>query len=179
MENVMGIITFLGGGFCGSLLTLIVNYVRGKLQIMECQYIEDDILSKVPQVDEENNIQQNLYVKKFLLKNTTNQDIREFKVLFQFDVNSVVKECYSRSKEGYNKQKIRKSNNNNEAEAYVRNFNRGDKIEYCIQIANVEENRYYITECKSMGFKIKCKDKRKNTKKSKSEQSNTVLVAKH
>ena len=148
MENVMGIISFLGGGFCGSLLTLIVNYVRGKLQIMECQYIEDDILSKVPQVDEENNIQQNLYVKKFLLKNTTNQDIR-------------------------------KSNNNNEAEAYVRNFNRGDKIEYCIQIANVEENRYYITECKSMGFKIKCKDKRKNTKKSKSEQSNTVLVAKH
>lgn len=172
------LISFIGGGLCGSLLTLIVNHIKGRLQIMECHYIEDDILSKIPQMDEENIIQQNLYVKRFLLKNTTNKDIGEFKVLFQFDTKSVVKDCYSRSKEGYNKQKIRKSSNNNEAEAYVRNFNRGDTIEYCFQIANIQENRYYVTECKSLGFKIKCKDKRGKRKKIKSELSNTVLVEK-
>lgn len=180
MTMVIGyLITFLGGGLCGSALTIIYNAIKGKLQIMQCHFVDDDILSKIPQVDEDKNVQQNLYIKRFVLKNTTNKDIAEFKVLFQFDKTSVVKDCYSRSKEGYNKQKIRKSDNNNEAEAYVRNFNRGDEVEYCIQVANITENRYYVTECKSLGFKIKCKDKRKDSKKLKSELSSTVLVEKN
>ncbi len=174
------IVTLVGGGLFGSILTATVTYYRGKIQTMECHYLEDDILSKIPQVNEENEIvQQNLHFKRFKVINTTNKDIKEFKIIFQFDNLSIIKECYSRSKEGYNKQKIIKSSDyTNEAEATVKNFNRGDEIEFNFQIANLDENKYYVTESNCIGFKIKCYDKRIDAKHSLSPQSSTVLVAK-
>lgn len=174
------ILTLIGGGLGGSLITLGANAIRNKLQKMECHYIEDDILSKVPLVRDDNTTHQNLYCKRFRITNTTNKDIGEFKILFQFDASAIIIDCYSRSKEGYNKQKVRKSkDDNNQAEALVRNLNRGDSIEYTFEVANITENSYYVTECNCLGFKIDVKDKRKSSNKSKSKRSAEILVVKH
>lgn len=171
------ILTLLGGGLGGSLLTVGYNSIKNRIQKMDCHYIEDDILSKIPQRNEDDTVHQNVHCKSFKIVNTTNKDLQEFKVIFQFDSTATILECYSRSKEGYNRQKIRiNKNNTNEAEAIVRQFNRSDSIEYTFRIANITENRYYITECNCMGFKINCKDKRKSSDKSKSKQSDQILI---
>lgn len=73
------VLTLLTGGFGGSLLTLGVNFIRNRLQRMECHYLEDDVLSKIPQIREDNTIHQNVYCKRFKIINTTNKDITEFK----------------------------------------------------------------------------------------------------
>ena len=178
----MGVITIvaslIGGGFAGSLLTTGVQSWRSRLQKMECDYIEDDILSKIP-INTSNAVQQNLHCKKFKIKNTTNADIVEFKLFFQFDTLAEITECYSQSKEGFNRQSIRvNKKNKNEAEALVKNFNRGDCIEYVFKVANVTENKYYVTEANCVGFKIVCKDKRKDSDRNKSEKSSQVLINK-
>lgn len=178
----MGVITIvaslIGGGFAGSLLTTGVQSWRSRLQRMECDYIEDDVLSKIP-INANNAIQQNLHCKKYIIINTTNKDIAEFKLFFQFDPLSEITECYSKSKEGFNRQKIRINKmNKNEAEAFVKNFNRGDSIEYVFKVANVSENRYYVTEADCVGFKIVCKDKRKDSNRNRSEKSSQVLINK-
>lgn len=144
---------------------------------MACHYLEDDVLSKVPQVNDANEIQQNLHLKRFKIVNTTNRDIQDFKIFFQFDSTAIITECYSQSKEGYNRQKIKANKTNrNEAEAQVRNFNRDDSIEYSFKVANVSENKYYVTESNCTGFKISCSDKRTDSKKVKSERSDQVLI---
>lgn len=176
----MAVFEIICSGIGGACITLIVTYLKNRVQVMTCHYLEDDILSKVPQKGENEMIQENLHCKKFRLINTTNQDIKEFKVYFQFDETAIITECYAKSKEGYNRQKIRVNpKNKNEAEALIKNFNRHDSIEFILTIANITENRYYITETKCTGFKIKCKDKRKETAKSKSQQSDIVLIKRH
>lgn len=173
------ILTFVGGGLCGSLATAGINSYKGKMQIMDCFYLEDDVLSKIPQVNEENILQQNLHFKRFKVRNTTNRDIERFKIIFQFDTSSNIVECYSSSKEGYNEQKVtRNKKNPNQAEAIVVNFNRGDEIVFHFQVANIQDNNYYVTESDCLGFKIRCYDKRVDAKHSISRQSNTVLVTK-
>ena len=177
MEALKFIATLCGGGLAGSLLTVGWKSWRSRMQKLECHYLEDDILSKIPQTNAQNEVQQNLHYKKFKIVNTTNIDIAEFKIIFQFDSLARINECYSQSKEGFNRQKIRVNNGNkNEAEAFVKNFNRGDSIEYVFTVANVTDNQYYVTEAKCVGFKIVCKDKRKDTRKIKSEKSNQVLI---
>lgn len=181
MEEFIGYaISIVCGGFGGSVLTNLISNHKNRLQKMECYYVEDDILSKIPQKNEENEVQQNLHCKRFRVKNTTNKDLPEFKLYFQFDQESMVVECYSRSKEGYDKQKIRPGRTDkNMAIASIRNFNRGDEIEYTIKVANINKNEYYVTESDCIGFKVICKDVRTDSKKSKSTQSNQVLVVKH
>lgn len=66
--------------------------------------------------------------------------------------------------------------NQNQAKAIIKNFNRNDCIEFVITVANITENKYYITESESIGFKIICKDKRKDKVKTKSKQSNVILA---
>lgn len=174
------LLTLFGGGLAGSFLTAGINHVKTRLQHMNCYYIDDDVLSKIPQVREDNTIHQNVHCKKFKIKNTTNKDIAEFKILFQFDPTAEIIECYSHSKEGWNRQRVRKSkDDNNQAEALVRNFNRGDEIEYTFHVANITDNKYYVTECNCIGFKIKCIDKCKVAKKNKAKRSDQVLVVKH
>ena len=170
-------LSLLGGGFVGAIFTQSVNFFRNRKQKMKCFYIDDEILSKIPVKTDNNEIHENVYVKKFKLVNTTNLDVKSFKVIFQFDKAAKVIECYSVSKEGIDKQKIKANNKiQNETEAAIKLFNRGDKIEYIIKIANVSDNSYYISECDCLGFKIKCKDKRKYNNRSKSKQSNTLLI---
>lgn len=177
MDTLISIFSFLGGGLMGSVLTAAWKSWRLRMQKMECHYVEDDVLSKIPQINANNEIQQNLHCKRYKIVNTTNIDITEFKILFQFDALARIKDCYSQSKEGYNRQKIRVNKKNiNEAEALVKNFNRGDCIEYVFTVANVTDNRYYVTEANCTGFKIVCKDKREDTQKIKSEKSDQVLI---
>ena len=170
------VIGFLGGGLAGSLATALIGRFKNKIQKMECYFIEDEILSKIPIIGEDNVIHSNIYCKTFKLKNTTNIDIADFKIVFQFDASANILECSIRSKEGYNKQKIRKSGDNqNEAQAIIRRMNRNDEIEFTFRIANVTENKYYISEYNCLGFKIICKDKIKNHK---SNQSSELLITK-
>lgn len=51
-------------------------------------------------------------------------------------------------------------------------------LKYVFRIANITDNAYYITESHSIGFKIDCKDKRKDSQKSKSKKSNQILITK-
>ena len=176
-EPALSLFKLLGGGIGGAMLNNWYNKKRTSMQTMMCYYMDDEILSKIPQKHEDNTIHQNVYCKTFSVVNTTNRDISEFKVIFQFDATSKILECYSRSKEGYNRQKITVNKNNaNEAFATIKHFNRTDKIEYVFQIADITDNKYYITESNCIGFKIKCKDKRQATNKSKSNQSDQILI---
>ena len=173
-------IALVGGGIGGVFLTIMYNSLQNRMQKMMCHYIEDDILSKIPQHNEDQTIHENLHCKKYEIINTTNKDIADFKIFFQFDSTATIIDCFSTSKEGYNRQSIKKSTqNNNEAVANVRKFNRGDKITYTFRVANITENNYYVTESDCMGFKIKCKDKRNSKGKSKSNQSTQILITKH
>lgn len=171
------IIIGVGGWFAGSLCGMALQKYNGKLQTMSCYYMEDDVLSKIPQRNASGSLTQNVHKKHFRLKNTTNMDIKRFKVVFQFDMSSNITDCYSRSKEGINRQRIKKNNRLlNQAEASIENFNRGDIIDFHITVVNVTENEYYVREFDAIGFKIKCKDKREYTIRSKSEMSNELLI---
>ena len=173
LEVILGI----AGLFGGSALTITYQKFSGRLQKMSCYYMQDEILSRIPQQNENGSINQNLHYKQFRLKNTTNFDIKDFKVIFQFDLGSTIQECYSKSKEGIDVQRIRKNNrSSNQAEATIKNFNRGDKIDFFFSVANVIENSYYVSESKALGFKIKCYDKRAKAIRLKSKMSDQVLV---
>lgn len=173
------ILTLLGGGGIGSIITWCISKYSSKIQKMECAFIDEDILSKIPQKNEDDTVFNNVYCKTFKVKNTTNIDIKSMEIIFQFDSSSTILESYSKAKDGYNKQKIKISKKyNNEAHAYIELFNRNDEIEYVFKIANVSDNKYYITESKCLGIKIQCKDKRKISATSKSNRSTTLLVNK-
>lgn len=183
-EAALSVIKYGFGGVGCTLLGAWINSWntnrKDRLQKMDCFYIEDDVLAKIPGVYDNNTMRENIHCKRFKVINTTNKDIGEFKIIFQFDATAEILDCYSQSKEGYDCQKIRpNSQNKNEAEAIVRHFNRGDAIEYVFRIANISANDYYVTESKCMGFKIVCKDKRKDTNKSKSKRSDQILITKH
>ncbi len=173
------IIIAVVGAVVGAMVTIIAQWLSNRLQKMECHYLEDDILSKIPHQASDNSTQENLYCKRFRIINTTNRDIESFKVIFQFDPTSKLTEYYSQSKEGFDVQKVYKNSYfSNQAEAVIENFIRDDEIDFVFKIANIKENQYYVTESKCTGFKIKCKDKRKQSNKLKSNKSNQILVRK-
>ena len=166
----------IGGTVLGSFFNCIYKIYQNRIQKIMCFYTEDDILSKIPIKSENDTVHNNIHCKKFVIKNASNNDIKSIKIIFQFDSSADVIECYSNSKEGWNKQKVKiNREDKNQADAYIEDFNRGDSIEYTFKVANVSDNRYYITESKCVGFKIVCKDKRKS-KKSKSIRSDKLLV---
>ena len=171
------------GGIGCTLLGAGLNHwrasVKDRLQTMACFYIEDEVLSKIPVKNENNTVHENIYCKKFKVTNTTNKDISEFKIIFQFDSSAEIIECYSHAKEGWNKQKVKiNSIDKNQADAYVKNFNRGESIEYTFKVANISDNKYYVSECNCIGFKIKCKDRRKHANTN-SNKSDKLLVIRH
>ena len=174
---MLDLIFMLGSCFGGSALTLFGQKYFNRIQKMSCYYLDDDILSKIPQRDENGDMREKVHKKHFRLKNTTNNDIKNFSVVFQFDMSSTITDCYTRSKEGINYQGIKKNSRlANQADVSIKNFNRGDTIDFHITVANVTDNKYYVRESDSTGFKIICKDKREDTKKSKSPMSNTLLI---
>lgn len=154
------------------------NY-KNRIQKIKCYYLEDEVLLQIPMKDENDIIRNNIHCKKFKITNTTNRDFDSLKIIFQFDPSAEILECWSISKEGWNAQKIKPSLiDKNQADANIKSFNRGDSIEYTFKVANISDNKYYITENKSLGVKIECKDKRER-RKLKSKKSDKLLVNRH
>lgn len=171
-EALLYIVTF----FSGSGLTLIASSLKNRIQTLQCLYIDDEILSKLPVVNGDGSSYENIYCKKFQLRNTTNKDIDEIKVIFQFDASSDILESYCHCKAGHNFHRMKKGKTKNECHVTVKNFNRKETIDFTFRISNIKDNNYYITEYDCKGIKIKCKDNRKSHKKLDSHLSNTVIT---
>lgn len=176
-ETLKVILTLCGGGAAGSIITHLIQKYNHRLQIMKCYYMEDDIQSKIPLAIEDGKMFNNVYFKRFKIKNTTNKDIDHFKIIFQFDNSGSIIDCSTSSKEGINHHKIKcLPKNKNAAEATITNFNRDEEIEFVFRLGDISKNEYYIKEKDCIGFKIKCIDKRHAKEKSKSKQSDTVII---
>ncbi len=174
---MLEVLLIVGSWFGGSFLTFAGQKFFSRLQKMKCYYVEDDILSKIPMRGANGDVTNNQHKKRFCIKNTTNMDIKKFKVVFQFDMSSTIIDCYSSSKEGVNYQRVKRNTRlMNQADAVVKDFNRGDTIDFYFTVANVTENEYYVRESEATGFKIVCTDKREKTKRLKSNASNTALI---
>lgn len=175
VEVLKYVLTFACGGLSGSILTNVISWQKNKLQKMDCKYIDDDILSKLPIKDEDGIDHDNIYVKHFELKNTTNKDINEFKIIFQFDNSATILKYQDITKSGCGTLKMKKVKQN-ECTFTIKNFNRKDKIKFTFQIANITNDIYYIAEDGCLGFKIKTKDCRKKKLATKAKQSTNVLT---
>lgn len=168
------ILTFVGGGLAGSILTNILNWYKGRMQVMECRYTDDEVLSKLPIKQDDGILHDNIYCKYFELRNTTNIDIIEFKMIFQFDRTATITEYIDKTKSGTGKHKMKRTQPN-ECTITIRNFNRKDKIEFIFKIANITDDQYYITEDECKGFKIKTKDCRKKKLNTKAKLASNIL----
>lgn len=159
MEYAKLIVTFISGGFAGAIFKHLIDKYNNKIQHLECHHIEDEIISKLPLLycDKKHN---NLHSKKFKIINTTNKDISSCKVLFSFETQTNIVKCNSYSKEGADipKGKITKKN---ECYFTISNFNRKDVIEVYVELGNINEDKFNITESDVLGIKIKYQDKRK------------------
>ena len=159
MEIANYILPFLSGGLAGSFLTIIYKKYTGRIQKMYCYLIESEIISKIP-VERDAEKHNNIHYKEFHLKNTTNTDIKFFRIIFEFDADAKIIKQDTFCKSGKNKVKGRKLKSN-EASFGIKNFNRNDTIKFYFDVANVTKNEFNITETESLGFKIVTKDKRK------------------
>jgi hypothetical protein len=157
---------FISGGLASTTFTIIYNHFRNKIQTMECYYIDDDIITKLPVTSTEGETHNNIYSKQFILKNTTNSDHKNFVIIFEFDITAKIIRHTDTTKGGVDrlKNKLLKSN---EYMATIKNFNRKDEVKFIFEIANVSDDYVNITEDNCTGFKIKLKDKRKIMLKSK------------
>lgn len=165
-EIFLKIIPYLLGGFGGATLTVLYNHNKGRIQKMECHYIDEDVMSKLPISIQEGVVHNNIYTKQFLIINTTNIDHKEFTVIFEFDVTAKILKHTDISKTGANKFK-KKLLKENEYSITIKNFNRNDNVKFIFEIANVTNNFVNVTEDNCIGFKICFKDKRKNIEQSK------------
>lgn len=163
---LQSIIPFVAGGAFGSIITIVYNNHKNKIQKMHCHCIDEDIMSKIPITNDGGTTHQNIYTKEFLLKNTTNKDQNDFQVIFEFDTTAVILKHTNISKVGTDHFKSRLVKEN-EYLARIKNFNRNDKVKFIFEIANISDNHINITEAKCTGFKIVHKDKRKSKKVSK------------
>jgi hypothetical protein len=160
------VLPFLTGGVAGSLITIIYNRVRGKIQTMDCYYIDDDVISRLPIPTEDGVTHSNIFSKRFCLKNTTNTDHKEFVIIFEFDPKAKIVRHTDTTKSGTDRLK-KKLLKPNEYSVTIKNFNRGDEIKFMFEIANITEDLVNVTEDECVGFKVKLKDKRKPQVKSK------------
>jgi len=165
-ESLLKILPYLLGGFGGATLTMFYNLYKGKIQKMECHYIDEDIMSKLPISLQEGIVHNNIYTKQFLIINTTNTDHKEFKVIFEFDATAKILKHTNISKTGADKFK-KELLKENEYSVSIKNFNREDKVKFIFEIANVTNNYVNVTEDNCIGFKICFKDKRVNKERSK------------
>lgn len=174
-ETFKYLLTFLGGGLSGSVLTQIANWQKSRMQIIKCYFTDDEILSRIPIKQDDGTTHNNIYCKYFELKNTTNFDIPEFKVIFQFDTSATVIEYIDKTKSGIGKHKMKRTKQN-ECTITIKNFNRKDRIMFTFKIANVTDDLYYITEDECLKIKIKTKDLRKKKLNTKAKLSSNVLT---
>lgn len=161
------IVSFISGGLAGALINWYISYKRGRLQKMRCEYVEDEVQHKYP-VKIDSVTYNNVHFKRFDIINTTNIDISKFTIRFAFDLHSTILEAQHHSKRGFSKAVKIDKRNKNECRVFFEDFNRKDNACVTFRVANITDNSYYCSEMNSIGFKIKCCDKRKDAKKSKS-----------
>ena len=153
----------IGGGLAGASLTMAITTYRNRIQRMTCHYIDDDVITRIPVVTDQGE-HQNIHTKEFKLVNTTNRDIVQFRIIFEFDAQSKVLRHDTFCKTGKNSHKA-KLLKENEVSFIIKNFNRGDYSKFKFDIANLNHDIFNITESECVGFKIISKDKRKKHKK--------------
>lgn len=153
MEVAMKILPYLFGGIGGATFTIIYNKIKNRMQIMHCKLVDVDTISKIPVISG-TETHSNIQYREFHLKNTTNQDIKYFKIIFEFDGDSKIIRQETFCKSGKNKLKG-KNPKNNEALFGIMNLNRGDEIKFYFDIANISNDYCNITEAECLGFKIK------------------------
>ena len=166
-------VSFFSGGLAGAVLNHIIANYKNRVQRMHCYYLIDDVQSKIPVVID-NTSYDNMHLKKFQLKNTTNKDIEEFSVRFVFDQGAIINDYSSHTKKGESKSNMDVRESKNECTLKVKDFNRKDKVDVTLRVGNIGSNSYFITEFDSVGFKIKCKDKRIKQAKTLSKFSDTL-----
>lgn len=153
------ILAILLGGLGGTVGTIIYNKYNNKIQKMHCYYIDEDIMSKLPITNDDGTTHQNIHTKEFLLKNTTNIDQKNFRVIFEFEAGAIILKHTNKSKIGTDSFKSRLPKEN-EYSVRIKDFNRGDDIKFIFEIANIVSNKINITEANCIGFKITHQDKR-------------------
>lgn len=159
METLKLIVSFLSGGLAGAILNNVIIHRRNRIQKLECCYVDDDIISKLP-IDFGDTKHENLHSKSFVITNTTNKDIDQVKVIFEFEAQAVVTKSTSYSKAGTNIPKGKVYSKKNECQFVLKNFNRKEKVEIELEIANITEDKLNVTELNVTGIKIDFKDKR-------------------
>lgn len=176
-ETFKLIMPYLTGGARGAIITLCVNWFRNRVKTMQCKYVDDEVLSKLPIKQEDGIEHSNIYCKHFELSNTTGSDIEKFTIVFQFDSTSTILEYNNITKSGANKHSMKRTQvNPNECKATITNFIRKDTIRFTFKIANVTNGEYYITEDDCIKFKIKHKDCRKKKLETKAKRATNVLT---
>lgn len=160
MEWLKIVVPFLTGSLGGAFLNNLITNYKNKIQKLQCCYVDDDIISKLP-VEFGETKHENLHSKSFEIINSTNMDIPEITINFEFETTAVVTKCVSYSKAGLNIPKGKINNKKNECQFVVTHFNRKDKIEISFEIADITEDKFNVTELKVTGIKIDFKDKRK------------------
>lgn len=160
METIKLVVSFLTGGLAGAILNNVISSYKNRIQKLECCYVDDDIISKLP-IEFGETKHDNLHSKSFVITNTTNIDIEQIKVIFEFEPTSVVTKWTSYSKAGANIPKGRTYTKKNECHFVIKNFNRKEKIEISLEIGNISEDKFNVTELNVTGIKIKFRDKRK------------------
>jgi hypothetical protein len=166
VELIKVVLPYITGGVGGAGITILYNKFKNRIQVMECHYIDEDTISKIPTTVEDGETHQNIYSKQFVLKNTTNCDHKTFRVIFEFDITAKIIRHTDISKSGIDRLKKRLLKPN-EYSVNIQNFNRGDAIKFIFEIANLKNDEINVTEDNCLGFKVKLKDKRKAQLKSK------------
>ena len=162
METIKLIVSFLSGGLAGAIFNHYISKHKNKIQYLCCYYMEDEVISKLP-ISFGDTTHDNLQKKKFIVKNTTNKDIDSIKVIFEFQLQAVVTKWKTYSKAGYNIPKGSIYAKKNECQFVIKHFNRDETVEIFLEIGNIEEDKFNITEQNISGVKIKYLDKRKPT----------------
>lgn len=163
-ESIKYIVTFLSGGVVGTIVNNLISNHKNKIQLIQCDYLEDDIISKLP-IEYENNSHQNLYSKKFKLENTTNRDIEQIKILFSFEESSKIVKHICTTKAGVNFPVGKIFKSPNEISYIFKKLNRNETAEFYFEIANIIHNEFNITELDILGVKLNYVDKRNNKAK--------------
>jgi hypothetical protein len=166
---------YLLGGLGGATLTISYNKWTNRIQEMNCCYVDDDVITKIPVLSESGEQHNNIYTKEFRLRNTTGKDISSFRIIFEFDADAKIIKQSSFCKTG--KDDIKPKNKKpNECSYIIKNFNRDDEFRFYFDIANVTNDHYNVTEADCLGFKIVVKDQRKPTIKNKSKVVTKDLI---
>jgi hypothetical protein len=154
------ITTFLSGGFAGAVFKHLIDTQRNKIQVIQCHYTDDEIISKIP-VTFSIGQHENLYKKDFKIINTTNKDIAVINITFTFEPAANITKVQVRSKWGLDvpKGKI-KSGKKNEYILPIKNFNRRDEIEIIMEIANLNSHDFNVQDSNCSGFRVEWLDKR-------------------